>query len=99
MNTPEQNYKVIEKETLTVIFSLKKFRHCLMPAEKVALIPDHQAFGSAFEKTVGSGRLVRWLDPIVDYFFDIFYNNRKANLPVDNLSRQSTNSNKKSECF
>lgn len=83
MNTAEQNYKVSEKEALTVVLSLKKFRHYFQTVGKFTVITDHRALRSAFQKKDLHGSLMRWPDLIAKYCLEIIYWNSKASLQAD----------------
>lgn len=62
-----------EREALAVVLELKKFCHYLLSAEPFALITDHKALRPGFEKKDVHGCLVRGLDLIADYQFNIVY--------------------------
>lgn len=73
-----KNYTVSRKEALALVFSLKRFRHCLLIAKKFTLFSYRQALHSAFDKKDGYGRVVRWPDLISEYCSDLIHRNSKA---------------------
>ena len=58
--TAEQNYIVIEREALGMIYALKKFGHYLL-ANKVIFHMDHQALLYMVKKSDVSGWMARWV--------------------------------------
>jgi len=58
LTSGEKNYTMIEREGLTVIFSLKKFRHYLL-GYKAKIVIDHKALTYLVNKPNPNGQLAR----------------------------------------
>jgi hypothetical protein len=54
MNNAKKNYTTTEKETLTMIYVVKKFRHCL-PGNNFVFYVDYQALLYLFNKPIITG--------------------------------------------
>lgn len=83
----EKNYPVRELELLGVVRSLEHFRYYLL-GRKFVLRTDHQSLMSLknLEKPP-SGRLIRHLDKLAEYGYDIQYLKGTENVVADPLSR------------
>ena len=83
----EQNYSVIQKECLAIVYALKQFRQYLL-GRKFLLLTDHaplQWLGSQKME----GMLCRWALSIQEFDFDISYRKGSSNTNADALSRRS----------
>lgn len=60
MSMEERNYSVTERECLSMIFSLKKFRHYLL-GNLIVIHVDQQAILYLVNKSEPIGRLARWI--------------------------------------
>lgn len=85
MKQAETKYKVCEKEVLTVVLALKKFRVYLFSDEAFNLFTDHKALRSAFKNNYVHHRLARWMDLFAEYNFNINYRLGSASGPSDYL--------------
>ena len=82
----EQNYSVIQKECLAIVYALKQFRHYLL-GRKFHLLTDHaplQWLGSQKME----GMLCRWALSIQEFDFDITHRKGSLNTNADALSRR-----------
>ena len=84
----EQNYSVIQRECLVIVFALKQFRHYLL-GRYFTLLTDHAPLqwlaGQKME-----GLLARWALATQEYDFTISYRKGTANSNADALSRKQT---------
>lgn len=100
----EQKYSNLERESLAIIFALKKF-HKYIFGRKFTLITDHQPLQFIFGKNKGipvtaAARITRWSLILAAYDYDIQY--KKGNLisNADGLSRNPMLKNTEiSECI
>ena len=86
LNSAEKNYSAFERETLGVVFALKKFRHYLI-AQKFTLFTDHEALKYALNMKDPHGRIARWMSLFAEFDFDIQYKPGEKNGNADYLSR------------
>jgi len=86
LNKVKQNYNTIEKEALTMVFVLHKFRHYLL-GYKFVFYVDHMAFVYLVNKPQVSGSIGRWLLLFLEYDFTIMYKPSRIHVVVDALSR------------
>ncbi|GJY85999.1 reverse transcriptase domain-containing protein [Tanacetum coccineum] len=86
LNSAQQNYTVIEKELLVVVFAFDKFRSYLV-LSKTVVFTDHAAIKYQFSKQDAKPRLIRWILLLQE--FDIKIKNKKGveNVAADHLSR------------
>ncbi|EMG47793.1 hypothetical protein G210_1757 [Candida maltosa Xu316] len=82
----ELNYPVREKELLSVVRTLERFRHLLVD-HKLIVRTDHHSlqFLMNSQKPI-SARLSRWMDVLADFDLEFCYIKGAAN-PADGLSR------------
>ena len=84
----EQNYSVIQRECLAIVFALKQFRHYLL-GRYFTLLTDHAPLqwlaGQKME-----GLLARWALATQEYDFTVSYRKGTANSNADALSRKQT---------
>lgn len=87
LSTHEKNYPVRELELLGVVRSLEHFRYYLL-GRRFVLRTDHQSLLSLknLEKPP-SGRLIRHLDKLAEFGYDIQYLKGSENVVADPLSR------------
>ncbi|XP_070003015.1 uncharacterized protein [Nicotiana sylvestris] len=74
MNSSQVNCTITDKEFLTIVFAIEKFRQYLMGA-KVIVHTDHAALCYLMRKNNSKARLMRWLLLLQE--FDIDIQNRK----------------------
>jgi hypothetical protein len=60
MNNVKKIYITTKKETLAMIYVVKKFRHCLL-GNNLAFYVDHQTLLYLVNKPMVMGRIARWL--------------------------------------
>ncbi|XP_046854150.1 uncharacterized protein K02A2.6-like [Xenia sp. Carnegie-2017] len=91
LSSSEQNYSMIEKEALAIIFGLKKF-HQYVYGRRFPLITDHKPLTMILGPkravpVLAVSRLQRWAIQLGAYQYDIEYRTSKNNANVDALSR------------
>ena len=64
----EKNYTTMEREGLTMIYAVKKFRYYLL-ANKFIFFVDHQALLYLVNKPCAIGRIVRWFVILLEFDF------------------------------
>jgi hypothetical protein len=72
LNIGELNYNTIEREVLTVVFSLHKFRHYLL-SNKFVFYVDHMALVYLVNKPHVSSIIIRRLLLFIEYDFILVY--------------------------
>lgn len=82
----EKRFTTTEKECLSLVWSVKKFRPYLEGYSFIA-ITDHQALKWLMNLEKPSGRLGRWILELQQYDFSIQYRTGKLNSVADALSR------------
>lgn len=83
---PEVNYTTTEKELLSIVYSLKKFRFFVL-GNPLTVITDHKALTFMMRARLTGDRLTRWILALQEYAFDIQYCKGSDNIVADNLSR------------
>ena len=86
LHGPELNYTVIEKELLTIVYALNKFRH-YVTGYAIFVHTDHSAIKYLMNKLVVIGRLARWLLLLQEFDITIIDKPGKSNIVVDYMSR------------
>ena len=86
-----ENYSVIEKEALAIIFTIRKFQQFLY-CRRFTLLTDHQPLTLLFGPKKGippiaASRLQRWAIQLSAYQYDIKYRSSKQNANADAFSR------------
>jgi hypothetical protein len=87
MNEAETRYPVHEQELLSIVHSLKSFRHYLM-GNQFTIKTDHKSLIHFQTQPMLSGRQVRWTQFLADYDFKIEYVQGKTNIVADAVSRR-----------
>ena len=82
----QKHYTTTEKELLTVVFAIEKFRSYLL-GSKVIIYSDHSALRYLLSKKEAKPRLIRWILLLQE--FDIEIRDKKGfeNVVADHLSR------------
>lgn len=83
----ERNYCASDKETLAVVWAVKKCRHFLQ-GRKFTLITDHSAIVHLMNTMDAHGRWARWIVLLLGYTFEIKHRKGSLNVAADALSRQ-----------
>jgi hypothetical protein len=83
----EEHYPTHDLELLTVIHTLKVWRHYLL-GSLVHIYTDHKSLKYLFTQPDLNMRQRRWRELIKDYMLEVHYHPDKANIVVDALSRK-----------
>jgi hypothetical protein len=83
----EEHYPTHDLELLTVVHTLKVWRHYLL-GNLVHIYTDYNSLKYLFTQLDLNMRQRRWLALIKDYELEVHYHPRKANVVADSLSRK-----------
>jgi hypothetical protein len=86
LSDSKQNYNMIEREGLAMVYALQKFRHYLL-RKHFQMFTDHSALKYLDNKPVLGGRIYRWLLLFQEFKFEVIFKPRKLNAGPDHLSR------------
>ena len=91
LSASEQNYSMIEKEALAIVFGIKKFHQYLF-GRRFSLLTDHRPLTLLLGPKRGipvlaASRLQRWAIQLSAYLYDIEYRASKNHANADALSR------------
>ena len=91
LSQSEKNYSQIDKETLALIYGVRKFHNYLF-GRKFTLVTDHKPLTSIFGPkkgvpSVAAARLQRWALLLTAYDYDIEFRSTSAHGNADALSR------------
>ena len=87
LSKAEQNYSVIQKECLALVYALKQFQHYLR-GRPFKILTDHAPLQWLSAKKM-DGLLARWTLAIQEYEFTITYRRGHKNGNADALSRKT----------
>lgn len=87
LSAAEKNYSVTERECLSVIKAVKKFRPYI-EGYKFTIITDHHSLKWLMTTKDLNGRLARWSLKLQPFTFDIEHRKGVLNIVPDSLSRQ-----------
>ena len=94
LSPSERNYAQYEKESLSIIFGLKKF-HKYLHGHKFSIVTDHKPlvslFGDKPASPMASARVARWHMILSGYDYDIVYKAGPQHTNADALSRLPVN--------
>ncbi|XP_042472453.1 uncharacterized protein LOC122055135 [Zingiber officinale] len=86
LDSAQANYTMTEKELLSIVFSLDKFRSYLL-CSHVVVFSDHAALKFLLKKPDAKPRLIRWMLLLQEFDLEIRDRSGKENLVADHLSR------------
>ena len=86
LNVAEKNYTTTEREGLSMIYAVKKFRHYLLATQFVFFV-DHQALLYLVNKPCATGRIVRWFIILLEFDFTVAVKKGSTHQRADHLSR------------
>lgn len=86
MIATKRNYTTIDKEVLFMVYVINKFHHYIIGYQVFVYI-DHVAIHYLMNKTMVSGRIIRWLFLLQEINVTIFDKPDKANVVANYLSR------------
>ncbi|XP_026432408.1 uncharacterized protein LOC113329796 [Papaver somniferum] len=93
LNDAQLNYTTTEKELLSIVFAVEKFRPYLL-GSKIIIFSDHAALKYLISKKDAKPKLITWILFLQGFNFDIQENKGSKNVVADHLSRivsQSSN--------
>jgi hypothetical protein len=82
----EKNYNTTEREFLSMVYALQKFRHYLL-GKHFKMFTDHSALKYLVNKPVLGGRIYRWILLFQEFNFEVIVKPGKLNAGLDHLSR------------
>ena len=86
LNEARANYTTIEKELLSIVYALEKFRSYLI-GSKVIVFTDHTTIKYLLSKPDSKPRLIRWVLLLQEFDLEIKDKKDCENQVVDHLSR------------
>lgn len=102
LSSTEKKYSNLERESLAIIFALKKF-HKYIFGRKFVLITDHEPLKFIFGRNKGipataAARITRWAILLSAYDYEIEYKKGKSITNADGLSRVPMNTDTEVSC-
>jgi hypothetical protein len=86
LSTTEINYTTTEREGLSMVYALHKFRHYLLGG-KFKMFIDHSTLKYLVNKPMLGGRIWKWVLLFQEYDFEILVKPGRMNKGLDYLSR------------
>ncbi|KAJ9566560.1 hypothetical protein OSB04_002526 [Centaurea solstitialis] len=86
LNDAQENYTTTEKELLSVVFAIEKFRSYLV-LSKIIVYTDHSALKYLFAKPDAKPRLIRWILLLQEFDIEVRDKKGAENFAADHLSR------------
>lgn len=90
LNKYEKNYTITERELLSIVFAVNKFRTYVL-GNQVIIRTDHKAISFFTNCKLSHGRLTRWILALQEYDIKLEYIPGKLNKVADILSRIDKN--------
>jgi hypothetical protein len=85
MNIAKKSYTNTEKETLAMIYVVKKFRHYLL-GNRFTFFVDHQVLLYLVNKPIITSRITRWLLLLQEFDFKVIFKLGRVHFLLDQLS-------------
>jgi hypothetical protein len=82
----EKNYNTTEREGLTMVYALQKFKHYLL-GKHFKMFTEHSSLKYLVNKLVLGGRICRWLLLFQEFGIEVIVKPGKLNAGLDHLSR------------
>jgi hypothetical protein len=82
----EKNYNTTNREVIAMVYTLQKFRHCLL-GKHFEIFTNHSSLKYLVNKPVLGGRIYRWLLLFQEFDFEVIVKTGKLNARPDHLSR------------
>ena len=86
LNTAQRNYSVTERECLSAVLAIEKFR-CYLELQEFELITDHASLLWLMRQPNLKGRLARWAMRLQGYKFSVSHRRGSEHVVPDALSR------------
>ncbi|OMJ25427.1 Transposon Ty3-G Gag-Pol polyprotein [Smittium culicis] len=86
LQTAKKNYQNYELEALAVVTEIKHFRPYLL-GRHVIVYTDNSAVASLFKEKDSYGRIIRWVNFLLEFNCEIKHRAEKENVVADYLSR------------
>jgi hypothetical protein len=86
LSESEKNYNTTEREGLSMVYALQKFRHYLL-GKHFKMFTDHSTLKYLVNKPVLGGRICRWILLFQEFYFEVIFKLGKLNVGHDHLSR------------
>ena len=86
LSQAERNYSTIERECLTIVWAIDKFRVYVHGVE-FTIITDHNPLVYLQNVTIQSKRITKWRLSLANHSFEVQYKKGSANMNADALSR------------
>jgi hypothetical protein len=78
LSDSKQNYNMMEREGLAMVYALQKFRHYPL-GKHFNMFIDHSALKYLVNKLVFGGRIFRWLLLFQEFDFEVIVKPKKLN--------------------
>jgi hypothetical protein len=86
LSQDEHNYRTTEREGLTMIYDLHKFRNYLLGSH-FKFFTDHSTLKYLVNKPMMEGRICRWFLLLQEFSFEVIINPGRCNIGLDHLYR------------
>ena len=86
LSKAERNYGITDLEGLAVSWAISHFE-TYIHGMHFTVIMDHSALKSLKGKSILTGRLLRRVEKLLEYNFDVVYRSGKENVVLDFLSK------------